>query len=207
MKNDSVMGGRKISIPPTVLFSAIARMDDISKAVTLDAKFADDDVYVIGKTSAELGGSEFYAMLGATGRNVPKVDAEYAKNVYNAVSEITEQELAHSLHTPAIGGLAAGFAKVAVGGRLGLSINLDAIPADDSLSPHELLFSESNSRFILTAAQEDAEKIEKILDGIPFSKVGKVTDNGELTLKSRDFHLNLLVDELARRYKTPLDGV
>ena len=37
MKNDSTRGGRKISIPPSVLFSAISRMDDITKAVTLAA--------------------------------------------------------------------------------------------------------------------------------------------------------------------------
>ncbi|MDD5697741.1 MAG: AIR synthase-related protein [Victivallaceae bacterium] len=175
MKNDSTRGGRKISIPPTVLFSAVSKMDDIRKAVTLDAKFAGDRVYVIGATAAELGGSEYYAMLGAVGNRVPKVDADYAKRIYTAVAALTEAELVNSLHTPALGGLGVAFAKTAIGGRLGLKINLDQIPVAEPCGAAQLLFSESNSRFVMTASPAKAEQIEKLLAGVPFARVGEVT--------------------------------
>ena len=63
MKNDSVRGGRKISIPPTVLFSTIAKMDDVRRAVTMNFKKAGDLIYVIGLTKNELGASEYFRML------------------------------------------------------------------------------------------------------------------------------------------------
>ena len=80
MKNDSTRGGRKISIPPSVLFSAISRMDDITKAVTLDAKHAGDAVYILGETHPELGGSEYFAMLNATGNSVNRFPTRRKKS-------------------------------------------------------------------------------------------------------------------------------
>ncbi len=208
MKNDSTRGGKKISIPPTVLFSAIAKMNDIRKAVTLDAKCVGDVLYVIGNTSAELGGSEYYAMLNATGNNVPKIDPEYAMNIYRRVSEITEKELAHSLHTPSIGGLAAGFAKVAMGGRLGLAIDVDAIPAVSGMTSAEKLFSESNSRFIMTVAPRDAATVEKMLEGVPFARIGQVIDMPCLMIKNGDkVQTEVCLDKLLKSYKGTLNGI
>jgi phosphoribosylformylglycinamidine synthase len=203
MKNDSTRGGRKISIPPSLLFSAVARMENIAKAVTLDAKSAGDLVYVIGDTADELGGSEYFAMLDATGNNVPKVDAEYAQAVYRAVSAVTEAELAHSLHTPAIGGLAVGFAKVAMGGRLGLKIDLDRIPRRGTPDHRQLLFSESNSRFIMTVKPENAARVEELLKGVPFARVGSVTEQTDLVLGGVSLPLTALLD----RYKGTLAGI
>ncbi|HEX9157850.1 MAG TPA: AIR synthase related protein, partial [Syntrophales bacterium] len=59
MKNDYQIGDTKISIPPTLLFSVIGRIEDVRKAVTMDAKRAGDLVYVLGETKRELGGSEW----------------------------------------------------------------------------------------------------------------------------------------------------
>jgi phosphoribosylformylglycinamidine synthase len=208
MKNDSTRGGRKISIPPTVLFSAIAKMDDISKAVSLDAKFAGDYVYVIGNTAPELGGSEYFAMLDSTGCNVPKVDAAYAINIYNAVAGVTGAELAHSLHTPAVGGLAVGLAKVAMGGRLGLKIDLARIPAVGKCNAQELLFSESNSRFIMTVAPKDAAKVEALLGDVPFAKIGEVIEENSLEIKTPDdILISLKICDLLTEYKGTLDGI
>ena len=207
MKNDSTKGGKKISIPPTVLYSTIARMEDISKSVTLSAKRAGDLVYVVGDTKAELGGSQYSLLKGAIGNNVPKVDAEYAMSVFQAVSETTEKELCHSLHTPALGGLAAGFAKVAIGGQLGLDIDLNKIPADD-LSTAELLFSESNTRFIATIAKENAADFESHFAGLPCAQVGIVTLDDEIVFRQgKHIEAAVSLEKLSKSYKTTLDNV
>jgi phosphoribosylformylglycinamidine synthase len=185
MKNDSTLGGRKISIPPTVLFSTVARMADVSKAVTLDAKRTGDLVYVIGLTRSELGGSEFYAHLNAVGTSVPTVDAGLALAVYDRIGQATDRELCRSLHTPVFGGLAMAFARKAMGGCLGLDIDLDAVPVDDpGMGAAERLFSESNSRFVATVATADREAFEGILDGVPWACVGHVDLDPVLTLRS-----------------------
>jgi phosphoribosylformylglycinamidine synthase len=207
MKNDSSRGGKKISIPPTVLFSAVSRMDDISKAVTLDAKFAGDVVCAAGLTKAELGGSEYFALLGGVGNDVPKVDANFAKKIYRAVSSATDKRLLHSLHTPALGGLAAAFAKIAIAGRLGIEIDLDKIPHGGVKTAHELLFSESNSRFVMTLPLKNLEEAVKIFKNIPFAPIGLVTDTQKLSVKSLKFNeanVSISLDKLIKSYKIPL---
>ncbi len=206
MKNDSVVGGRRISIPPTVLFSAVAPMKDISKAVTLDAKFAGDDIYVIGTTKAELGGSEFLAVQGVLGGKVPQIDPAAASAVHRAAAEITSRGLARSLHAPGLGGLAAAFAKIAIGGRLGLSVDMAKLPVEAELTAHELLFSETGSRFVMTASPLDAQAISKILSPVHFAILGKVKQTKDL-----EFHgpvsARISLDSLLHAYKSPLDGV
>ncbi|MCH8882413.1 MAG: phosphoribosylformylglycinamidine synthase, partial [SAR324 cluster bacterium] len=73
MKNDYVWEEGRISIPPTLLFSAVGIVEDVSRAVTMDLKAAGDRVYLIGETRRELGGSEYYAHLGLLGASVPRV--------------------------------------------------------------------------------------------------------------------------------------
>ncbi len=210
MKNDSTRGGRKISILPTLLFSAVSKIDDISKAISPDAKFAGDLLCVIGTTGPELGASEYLAMKGQVGDRVPQVDAKSAVRTYEKVSKLTAAGLLNSLHTPALGGLAVAFAKIAMAGRLGLHVDLDKIPSRGLKSATELLFSESNSRFIATFSRRNAERIGKILDGIPFAIAGEVVDNPKIEMASSNFkgaNFSVRLDELISKYKSPLDGV
>lgn len=208
MKNDSTRGGRRISIPPTVLFSAIGVIEDVSKAVSPDAKFSGDLVYVIGLTRAELGGSEYFSMLGAHGNQVPKVNAAEASRLYAAMGRIIRADIPSSILSPALGGLAVAFAKSAMGGRLGMEINLDAIPGGENLSLPELLFSESNSRFVLTCRPEKAAMLEKLLSGHAFAKVGTTCEGAHgLQFRSRRGSFAVSLEEMVKSYQSTLAGV
>ena len=55
MKNDSVRGGRKISIPPTVLFSTIGKIEDARHAVTMHFKKPGDVIYIVGSNASRIG--------------------------------------------------------------------------------------------------------------------------------------------------------
>lgn len=188
MKNDSSRGGRKISIPPSVLFSAIGRIDDVAKAVTLEAKRAGDLVYVIGQTRSELAGSEYAWMSSeragkgwdegpAIGGKIPEINADAVWQVYEATEKAVRAGLVRSLHAPALGGLAAGFARVSMGGELGLNIELEAIPTGEGMNPAECLFSESAGRFIATVDPEKAREFEATFNGIPLGRVGMVNED------------------------------
>lgn len=208
MKNDSTKGGKKISIPPSVLFSTISKMDDISKAVTLDLKKPGDIICVVGLTKAELGGSEYFNILGATGNCVPKVSANLAKKIFSAIAKATDARLLHSVHAPALGGLAIGLAKIAIAGRLGANIDITKIPSEPGLSPHEILFSESNSRFIFSLAPENFPKVEKIFNRLPFAKIGVVSVEQYLRIKlNNNACISLPLDKLIEKYKSPLDNI
>ncbi|MBR2633230.1 MAG: phosphoribosylformylglycinamidine synthase [Lentisphaeria bacterium] len=207
MKNDSTRGGRKISIPPSLLFSVISKMDDIRLSITPDAKSAGDIVYVIGDTKAELGGSEYYSMLGATGNRVPEVDAEKFISLYGQVVKATKARLFNSLITPGLGGLAVAFAKTAMAGRLGLDIDLDAVPASEKCSAAELLFSESNGRFVATVAASKAQEFETLFAGYPVAKVGVVTSDGSVAFAKDGKKSVVSVEAMLNSYKGTLDNI
>lgn len=206
MKNDSTRGGRKISIPPSLLFSVISRLDDVSRAVSFETKQAGDSVYVIGLTKPELGGSEYFNMLGYTGNNVPKVDGKVSLEICDRISQATKKGLVNSLITPALGGIAVAAAKSAMAGRLGMKIDLDRIPCENC-SAIEAWFSESNSRFIATVPADKKAEFEALLDGVVFAEIGQVTDSKYLKVSGRGAACTLELDALLSNYKKTLDRV
>jgi phosphoribosylformylglycinamidine synthase len=207
MKNDYQIGDTKISIPPTLLFSTIGVVRDVRKAVTMDAKRAGDLVYVLGRTDRELGGSEWYALRGFTGNGVPKVNAGRAKRLYMALSRAIEAGLVASCHDCSDGGLAVALAEVAFAGDLGLSVDLAKVPARGIRRNDELLFSESQSRFVVTVAAGNGAAFERIMKGGACARAGRVTR--EKILKIRGLRGDTVVKEniavLKRAWQKPLN--
>jgi len=170
MKNDFKADGVKISVPPTVLYSMTAKMEDVRRAVTSDFKQADDVVYLLGETHDELGGSEYYALHGQLGANVPKVDFGKAKALYVLVGQANDQNLIQSCHDLSDGGLAVALAEATFGYNCGASIDLP----ETGLALPTQLFSESHSRFLATVAPEDVVAFEQLL-GNRATRLGTVT--------------------------------
>jgi len=215
MKNDSVRGGKRISIPPTVLFSTIARMADVRNAVTMHFKNAGDAIVVVGLTKNELGASEYHRLLAAEqgtpaniGGNVPRVDINMAITTYHAMA-LRTPDLVHSCHTPTLGGLAVAFALASAGGRLGAEIDLAFVPREKGISDDAALFSESNSRFVITCPPDRVGEIQSMFAGVPCAQVGRVTADGALKITgaSNSLVVDLHVDAIAKAFKEPLDGI
>lgn len=183
MKNDYDIDGKKISIPPTVLFSTMGKINDVKKAVTMDAKNAGDLVYVLGKTKNELGGSEYYAQLGFIGNNVPKVDAKLAKNLYEKLNSAMKKGLVNSCHDLSDGGLGVALAETSFSGGLGMELDLTKIDNENVTRSDFLLFSESQSRFIVTITPSKKAEFEKIMKDTSVSLIGKVVNSDKFTIK------------------------
>ena len=177
MKNDFKADGVKISVPPTVLYSMTAKMEDVRRAVTSDFKQTDDVVYLLGETYDELGGSEFYALFSELGANVPKVNFAKAKALYTLIGEANDQRLVQSCHDLSDGGIAVALAETTFGYGYGAEIELPT----DGLPLATQLFSESHSRFLATVAPEDVVAFEQLL-GDRATRLGRVTLNGQLTV-------------------------
>lgn len=172
MKNDYKIGDTKISIPPTVLFTAAALLDDVNKAVSMDVKRADDVIYVLGETGHELGGSEYFALKGQLGQNAPRVDPKRARALYERLSHAIDQGLVASCHDCSDGGLGVALAESAFAGGLGMRIDLAPLGVQSNVAA---LFSESQSRFVVTVRPDHAEAFEAALDGSACYRVGVVT--------------------------------
>ncbi|MCX5903902.1 MAG: AIR synthase-related protein [Proteobacteria bacterium] len=174
MKNDYIIGALKISIPPTVLFSIIGRIDDVRKAVTMDAKSVGDPVYVLGETRDELGGSEYFSLYNSIGAQVPAVDAKKALKLYRSLGKAMSRGLVRSCHDCSDGGLGVALAETAFSGGLGMTVDLKKVPAAKISRNDFLLFSESQSRFVVTVAPDDRKDFERCLKGNIFAEIGIV---------------------------------
>jgi phosphoribosylformylglycinamidine synthase len=183
MKNDYVNGDTKISIPPTLLISAISRMTDVRKAVTMDFKAAGDSICVVGKTLAELAGSEYFAELGLRGNIPPKVDGKQALKTYRSLARAMKAGLVRSAHDLSDGGLAIALSESAFAGGLGAQVDLAAVPQAGVFRDDYLLFSESQSRFVVTVREENLERVAALFRSVPFAVIGKVTDNRRLEVR------------------------
>ena len=204
---DAEDGSRKtISIPSTLLISALGQVPDVQKCVTMDLKTAGNLLYQIGATKSEFGGSHFVMVTDATGGTVPSVDTTKAKQTFLAVHRAICDGLIRSCHDMSEGGLAACVAEMAFAGGLGADIGLGAVPGEADLDVIAKLFAESNSRFVCEVAPENQAKFEECMAEIDFGLLGAVTDSLDLTIRSEDQTvLQSDIYELKAAWQSPLD--
>ena len=215
MKNDSLLGGVKISVPPTLLVSALGQIDDVQRAVTLEPKRAGDLVYLVGTTGEHTGGSEYFRYLGDreglagepggpppyVGRRPPEVDVQAFLPLYRAVHDAIGAGLVRSAATPGKGGLAAALARCVLAGGLGMELDLSEAPGVLGLATDVALFSESNGRFVLTVEPDAAPELERRLGGRPFRRAGAVTEEPWLRVhRAGERVLDVGVEELRARF-------
>jgi phosphoribosylformylglycinamidine synthase len=202
MKNDYKIGGTKISIPPTVLFSAVAVMNDVRKVVTMDVKRPGDVVYALGETKDEMGGSEYLALRGQVGANVPKVDAQAARALYERLSAAIESGQVASCHDCSDGGLAAALAESAFAGGLGMDLDIRPLGLSSNVVA---LFSESQSRLVATVRPEDAAAFEAAMSGSACCRLGEVTAAPNLVITGQGgAKIDVPLAELKEAWQRPL---
>jgi len=207
---DGNLGGRygethKVSAPETLQFSAISVVEDVFRCVSMDAKQPGDLVYIVGTTRNELGGSEYYSHLGYIGCNVPRVRPDEFMPRYRSLERAIDNELAASVHGIYRGGLGVHLAMVAMGGNLGISVDLTQVPADNIDREDILLFSESAGRFIVTVDPAKRAAFEDVFKGDGCACVGTVTEQPVLTFKGLG-HTAILavsVSDLKSAWKKP----
>jgi phosphoribosylformylglycinamidine synthase len=117
-------------------------------------------------------------MLGFIGNKVPKVNPFYGKRVMLALNKAIIAGTVASCHDCSDGGMAVALAEMAFAGALGmkLKLGLDNRPSEQGmLENHILLFSESNTRFIVET--KDEKKFLKVMSGMPVWRLGTVTND------------------------------
>jgi phosphoribosylformylglycinamidine synthase len=189
----------KVSVSPTLLISSIGIHADVTRSVSMDAKIDGDLVYVIGDTAEELGGSEYFALLGGTGNTVPELDAATAKARYAKLTDALSHEQVASAFPVSHGGLGTALAKVAIAGQLGMDITIPS-----TMRPDYYLFSESLGRFVVTVAPDHKREFERIC-GNDARLLGRVGGKN-LRITSDKLLLDLPVTELTTAYKAPFRG-
>ncbi|MFC1934655.1 AIR synthase-related protein [Chloroflexota bacterium] len=205
--NEFEFEGETISIPHTLLISALSVMEDISCAVSMDFKKAGGLVYIVGTTQNELGGSEYFRAHAFTGNNVPKVNPQRAKDLMDCLSLAMKKGLVRACHDCSEGGIGTAIAEMAFAGGLGATIRLKSVSLGEPIDRDDfILFSESNSRFLVEVAPQDKKEFEEIMSGTSFAAIAQVTDSEVLEV----YGLNgkkvvaALLGELKEAWQRPL---
>jgi len=171
---------KRIAIPHTLLISALGRVPDVRKCVTMDLKEPGNDLYLVGWTKDELGGSHLYLVAGWSGGIPPSPDLEEAPRAFAAVHRAISDGLVRSCHDLCEGGLAVAVAEMAFAGGVGADVT--ELPGDAGLSDEAKLFSETTTRFLIETKPENADRLRACFAGLPFVKVGTTTSEPRLRI-------------------------
>ncbi len=206
--NEYTDKGRSISIPGTLLISAIGIIDDAKKTVTMDFKDANSLVYIIGETFDELGGSVYLDTYGALGSNAPQADTKTGLRTYSALSRAVKAGVVRSLHDCSEGGFAVSLAEMAFSGGKGATVFLSEVPFRGKRWRNDcVLFSESNARFVAEILPENQKAFEEMMKGVPWGLVGCTEDEPVLTVYGLNGQLCIeeKIGDLKRSWKKTLD--
>lgn len=160
------------AIYPTPVIGMAGLIEDVSKICTMDFKKERDVIIILGENKGEIGGSEYLKVcFGMVKGQPPQIDLEEEKRLQELVLKLIDKGLINSSHDISEGGFAAALVESAISGKKGAKISLQT-----SLREDIELFSESQSRALITVSPEKVEEVLKIAYEyqVPAQKVGVV---------------------------------
>ncbi|WP_176330384.1 phosphoribosylformylglycinamidine synthase subunit PurL [Oceanobacillus rekensis] len=189
------------AIMPTPIIGMVGLVDSTKNVTPSYFQRAEDAIYVIGETHAEFGGSELQNIIeGSYSGKAPAIDLEIEANRQKQLLEAIHLGLVESAHDLAEGGLAVALAESVFNGKgLGAQVELAGDPTIG-------LFSESQSRFIVTVKNENKEKFEQLFANA--EQIGAVTDNGKFTVTIDDKNvINEDVEQINKLWKEAIPNL
>jgi phosphoribosylformylglycinamidine synthase len=161
----------------------------------MDLKQPGNLLYLVGNTRDELAGSHLEMIQGSgclaggpCGSEVPRVDTTVAKKTFAAMHHAIKSGTVRACHDLSEGGLAVAAAEMAFAGGCGAKIRLSELPTDVPTAERGenfesvLLYSESNTRFLVEVSPAKQSQFETALAGVPHAHVGEVTETGCLQI-------------------------
>jgi len=164
-----------VPIHPTPTIGMVGLLDKVDRVVTPWFKTAGDIVVLLGRTRDELGGSEYLKFVhGLTRGTPPWIDLKLELAVQNCCLDAIDAGILSSAHDVADGGLAVALAESCIGGPerpLGVRIETHEMIRADAL-----LFSESQSRIVVSLKEENLDRLKEIAAGynVPLQSIGAV---------------------------------
>ncbi|HEY7427140.1 MAG TPA: AIR synthase-related protein, partial [Gemmataceae bacterium] len=181
LNNEYHAGGRNLVIPPTLLISALGRVPDVRRCVTMDLKEPGNLLFLVGVTKDEMGGSHYHLVCGAEGGTVPRPNVELAPRIFHQLHEAIRSGLVRSCHDLSEGGLAVAVAEMAFAGDLGADVT--RLTEHAVLPDAALLFSESTTRFIVEVRPDKVSTFQACLGSdIPLTQIGQTCKEPRLRI-------------------------
>ncbi|MBU1338854.1 MAG: phosphoribosylformylglycinamidine synthase subunit PurL [Acidobacteria bacterium] len=174
-----------VSIHPTPVLGIVGRIEKIDRAVSTCFKSEGDLIFLLGENREELGGSEYLRTVHGTERGLPPIiDLDDEKRVQEFIISVIDEGLVSSAADPSEGGLAVCLAECvfASSREFGFAVELD-----DEMRTDALLFGETQSRILLSAAPDKKITLLSAAKnaGVPLREIGRVGGT-RLDIRHRD---------------------
>ncbi len=204
--------GRVITIPPTLLITAMGMVEDVRSCMSMDGKQAGHVLLVVGLTRGQMGGSHLHMIepaAAAIDPAIPRVDLAAGPATAAAVASLIRGGHIRAAHDCSDGGLLVAAAEMAFAGGIGLELDLAAMPCQGVQQDHQRAFAETPSRYLLEVEPARLEAVSERLRqaDIAFARIGRFVDGGRLIARggSGATVVDLPLDELRSAWLSPLD--
>ncbi|WP_214731745.1 phosphoribosylformylglycinamidine synthase subunit PurL [Exiguobacterium sp. s195] len=177
------------AIYPTPVVGMVGLIEKPEHITTSFAKQAGDVVFLLGETKAEFGGSALQMLQdGKVSGHAPTLNLEEERQTQKALLHAIREGLVTAAHDVSEGGLAAALPELVFGTGFGMDVTIDT----DLVTA---LFSESQSRFLVTVDKAHAESFARMTNG---TAIGTVTEASTLVVRASDRLIEMDVKELER---------
>jgi phosphoribosylformylglycinamidine synthase subunit PurSL len=231
MKNDFDDGVLRLSIPPTLLISAIGRVHNIDECVSMEFKQPGDLIYLLRGGVIGLAASHYEELSGWQSPLVPSIDLSKAALLYGKLHEAIRAGLVQSAHDLSEGGLAVATAECIIGGGFGATLSGEQLvqamqtPNGKMLPVYmqtisnrldTIIFGEGPAHIIVSIKPEDQERWQSLWQDFNCTCIGEVTAETNLRIthpakdeKGREIDPNkkaieLDMEQLERAWKKEL---
>ncbi|MEM1628195.1 MAG: phosphoribosylformylglycinamidine synthase subunit PurL [Desulfurococcaceae archaeon] len=202
---------RGVQVKPTATIIGIGRVNDVSRAKTFDFKQPGSLILIAGITYPELGGSEYlYTVHGIEEGEIPRPRPVSELKTSGFIHELVERDLAYSVHDIGLGGIASALIEMSVLGRIGFKVDTALIPHKACDRLDELLFSETQARYIIEIPASSIELVKQIAEkhGVVIGVIGETIDKPVIVFTKKDVEL-ISIDlwELVNIYEKGLSEI
>ena len=214
LNNEYRVGDETIAIPPTLLISALAKVQDVGNATTMDFKEPGNSIYLVGQTEAELGGSVHFDLTHpeGAGGTVPAPELETAPRAMRALAGAISAGEVRACHDLSEGGLAVAAAESAFAGDLGAELDVSSVPLGELPEGYDAdatrLFSESCTRWLVEVSPENEDAFRARFEQTPLTHIGRVTEAPRLIVRGTEHAtlIDLSTDELRAAHQSGFQG-
>jgi len=183
-----------VAIHPTPVVAVLGVMDDVARRTPSGWKTPGQDIYLLGTTADEFGGSAWTQVAhDHLGGLPPHVDLDRERRLGEILVDASRQGLVEAAHDLSEGGLAVALAEASLRNGVGARIWLDEVCGRDGVDAFTVLFSESAGRAIVAVPHSDQVLFADLCDtrGFPHSCIGVVGDEGSPLDVQGQFNLPL----------------
>jgi phosphoribosylformylglycinamidine synthase subunit PurL len=188
------------AVYPTPTIGMVGLLENINDKMTLNFKAEGDVIFIVGKSTDDLGSSEYLHKLHSVEFSpAPHFDLEEEFTLQQTIASLIKEKVIVSAHDVSEGGLFTTLLEASFNNNLGF----DVVASDSNIRKDAYWFGEGQSRVVVTVKEEQVAAFKKVLGAHPFAELGVVT-NGSIEVDGMEWGTVLSWKE---KYDTAIENL